>query len=44
MAVVERLKVDELMAENIKAKLEAETLNVEQELAKAQARVRVFDT
>ena len=44
MAVVERLKVAELMAENIKAKLEAEALNVEQELAKAQARVRVFDT
>ena len=49
MAVVERLKVAELMAEasfiqkNKKAKLQAEALNVEQELAKAQARVRVFD-
>ena len=49
MAVAEKLKVAELMAEASfiqkkgEAELQAEALKVEQELAKAQARVRVLD-
>ena len=49
MAVAEKLKVAELMAEasfiqkRREAELQAEALKVEQELAKAQARVRVLD-
>ena len=49
MAVAEKLKVAELMAEasfiqkRREAQLQAEALKVEQELAKAQTRVRVLD-
>ena len=49
MAVAEKLKVAELMAEasfiqkRREAELQAEALKVEQELAKAQTRVRVLD-
>ena len=49
MAVAEKLKVAELMAEasfiqkRREAELQAEALKAEQELAKAQARVRVLD-